>query len=51
MPVSYTHLQDEKNEAEQPITTATTTPQVTATTAPTATPALSTCLLYTSDLA
>lgn len=41
--------QDEKNEAEQPITTATTTPQVTATTAPTATPALSTLEFVATD--
>lgn len=41
--------QDEKKEAEQPITTATTTPQVTATTAPTTTPALSTLEFVATD--
>lgn len=40
---------DEKNEAEQPITTVTATPQATATTAPTATPALSTLEFVATD--
>ena len=40
----YNHL-----KSEQPITTATTTPQVTATTAPTATPALSTLEFVATD--
>lgn len=40
---------DEKNEAEQPITTVTATPQETATTAPTATPALSTLEFVATD--
>ena len=39
----------EKNEAEQPITTVTATPQATATTAPTATPALSTLEFVATD--
>lgn len=40
---------DEKDEAEQPITTVTATPQATATTAPTATPALSTLEFVATD--
>lgn len=40
---------DEKNEAEQPITTVTATPQATVTTAPTATPALSTLEFVATD--